>query len=89
MIAVYQDTANDGPNIDLADTPQLTNSKATTLQQALQDATGDNVLVEEFYLAGAPESGTTDYTGFSTSNEYQEYTYKGDYDANSYVFSGE
>jgi hypothetical protein len=89
MIGVYEDTANDGPNIDLADTPQLTNSKATTLQEALQAATGDNVLVEEFYLAGAPESGNTDYIGFSTLNEYKEYTYKGDYDANSYVFNGE
>jgi hypothetical protein len=87
MIAVFEDTANDGYNIDLADTPQLTNGNSTTLQEVLRALPfGGSATVEKFYLAGAPNDHYDGYdNGFSTDNIYQEYDTKGAFEANSYT----
>lgn len=88
MIAVFEDTANNGADSEISGAAQLSNGKATTLHDALVAATGDNdIVVEQFYLFGAPETGTDDYYGFSGSDAYQEYTYKAEFVANSYTQS--
>ena len=87
MVAVFEDTANDGMNINLADTPQLNNSNSTTLQEVLRALPfGGSATVEKFYLAGAPADHYDGYdNGFSTDNIYQEYDTKGQFDNNSYT----
>jgi hypothetical protein len=86
IIAVFEDTANDGSNIDLDNTPQLTNDKATTLADALQAATGDgNITVDRLYMYGAPASDEAGY-GWEFDDTYREYDYKGEYVNDSYVF---
>ena len=87
MVAVFEDTANDGENINLDDTPQLNNSNSTTLQQVLRALPfGGSATVEQFYLAGAPADGYSGYdNGFSTDSDYQEYATKAEFEQNSYT----
>jgi hypothetical protein len=83
MVAVFEDTANDGNNSNQVSTGY--NANATTLQDALQAATGESVMVERFYLFGAPATDTDQYYGFSNSNTYQEYDTKAQFINNSYT----
>jgi hypothetical protein len=82
MVAVFEDTFNDGANTD-----DGANDKATTLQTALREVTNDGSLyVERFYLYGAPGGGSdSPDEGFSSNPTYQEYDLKADFEANSYT----
>ena len=83
MIAVFEDTFNNGNNTDPAE--YYNNSQASTLQSALQQATGQgSIYVEQYYLYGAP--GASGPQGWSSNSTYREYDTKGEFVDNSYVF---
>lgn len=88
MVAVFEDTASDGENTELAGSGDVGyNGNSKTLQQVLRDATGDsNIIVEKYFLAGAPTTGTTGYDGWSTEAQYQEYATKSEFLNESYLF---
>jgi hypothetical protein len=84
MVAVFEDTANDGENTD----SYYVNNKSETLQYALEQLNlgGDGVTVTRMYLAGAPNDDEDGgYYGFSNNNTYQEYDRKADFLADSYT----
>lgn len=85
MVAVFEDTFNDGDNTD--PDGHYSNNKSTTLQQALRDVLEDNsVYVERFYLYGAPSGGSdSPDEGFSSNSDYQEYNDKYTFDNESYT----
>lgn len=81
MIAVFEDTFNNGHDTSLDGLAQSGNSGynhlSSTLQDALQAATDNyNLYVERFYLYGAPAGGDNYPTGFAAHNRYREYDYK-------------
>jgi len=85
-IGVFEDTFNDGPNIDISGV-QGANAKATTLQSAIQAVFSDSATVEEVYLyggLGSDPASSNDY-GWSSDNTYKEYTTKSEYDDSSYL----
>jgi hypothetical protein len=86
MVAVFEDTANDGEYTDPAGYYQ-DNQSAQTLQQTLRNLPfGTSATVEKFYLAGAPNDHYDGYdNGFSTDNTYQEYATKSEFENNSYT----
>lgn len=85
MVAVFEDTFNDGPNNDISGV-QAPNTKATTLQDAIQLVAGENAVeVQRFYLAGAPATNHNNYDGFSDSSEYKEFDTKIEYEEGSYL----
>lgn len=86
MVAVFEDTTNDGENTSPSGTVGY-NGGSKTLQDIVREVTGDGgIIVERMYLAGAPSTGATGYDGFSTEEQYQEYETKAEFEANSYVF---
>lgn len=88
MVAVFEDTANNGSETGLAGSGEVGyNANSKTLETVIRDATGDNdIIVERYYLAGAPATGTTGYDGWSTEDQYQEYATKAEFLDNSYLF---
>jgi hypothetical protein len=84
MVAVFEDTANDGAHTDGY---YQDNQNAQTLQQTLRNLPfGGSATVEKFYLAGAPNDGYDGYdNGFSTDSQYQEYATKYEFEQNSYT----
>jgi hypothetical protein len=89
MVAVFEDTANIGSDLEPTNNqgnPGNYNNMSTSIEEALREATGDgNLLVQRFYLAGAPETDHLGYDGFSTENQYQEYDTKAQFEDNSYT----
>ena len=91
MVAVFEDTMSDGVDTDerhgLAQPGAAGfNGNSQTLQDIVRAALDDNgVIVQRFYLAGAPATDDTGYAGFSTENQYREYETKADFEANSYT----
>jgi hypothetical protein len=83
MVAVFEDTANDGENTD----SYYVNDKSETLYDALDalNLGGDDLTVTRMYLAGAPNDDDDGYYGFSTSDQYQEYDRKSDFLGDSYT----
>jgi len=85
MVAVFEDTFNDGPNNDITGV-QHPNTQATTLEQALQEVTGNSsVNVQQFYLYGAPATNHNSYDGWSVNDIYQEYATKTEFEEYSYT----
>ena len=86
-VGVFEDTFNDGPNIDISGV-QGANAQATTLQDALRAVLNDSDLtVQEVYLYGGlaeNPAASGDY-GWSVDSTYREYTTKVEYDDNSYL----
>ena len=83
-IGVFEDTFNDGPNIDISGV-QGANAKATTLQSAIQAALGDSATVTEVFLLGGLAENPAqagDY-GWTTDATFQEYYTKFEYVENS------
>lgn len=89
-IGVFEDTFNNG-----ADTSGQTmegevgfNMKSTTLQDAIKDALDDSsISVQEVYMYGGLSdnpSQSGDY-GWTSDTDFQEYTLKAEYVANSYL----
>ena len=80
MVAVFEDTFNDGSNTIGIDDPGSAgyNEMSTSLQNALQAALDNiDIYVMRMYLYGAPPTGSTDEDyGFSVSNTRQEYELK-------------
>lgn len=87
MVAVFEDTANDGQNTELSDNGEVGyNSNSSTLEESLRAALDDNSInVERYYLYGAPPSGTNNEDGWSTSSTYQEYDTKAQFLDDSYT----
>lgn len=88
MIAVFEDTANDGSNTELSGNGQVGyNSNSSTLQDTLNalDLGGQGPTVQRFYLYGAPGNGNTNEDGFSSSPSRQEYDTKAKFEADSYT----
>jgi len=83
MVAVFEDTANDGQNTD----EYYVNENSETLYDALNalNLGGDDLTVTRMYLAGAPSDSETGYDGFSTANQYREFDRKADFLASSYT----
>ena len=90
MIAVFEDTANDGYQTELSDEGEVGyNNNSKTLQQTLEDLNlgGAGPSVQRFYLYGAPGNGDTGPdAGFSTQASRQEYDTKALFEDNSYTF---
>jgi len=83
-VGVFEDTFNDGPNIDISGV-QGANTKATTLQDAIQAALGDSATVTEVFLLGGlgtDPASSGDY-GWTTDATFQEYYTKFEYVENS------
>ena len=83
-VGVFEDTFNDGPNIDISGV-QGANAKATTLQSAIQAALGDSATVTEVFLLGGLAENPAqagDY-GWTTDATFQEYYTKFEYVENS------
>lgn len=83
-VGVFEDTFNDGPNIDISGV-QGANAKATTLQSAIQAALGDSATVTEVFLLGGlgtDPASSGDY-GWTTDATFQEYYTKFEYVENS------
>lgn len=79
MVAVFEDTANDGANTDPTGYYD-NNANTSTLQDFVRAALDDNsVIVQRFYLAGAPATGDSGYEGFSTDDQYREYDTKAEF----------
>ena len=88
VVAVFEDTANDGANTELSDNGQVGyNANSKTLQNTIDDLNlgGQGPTVERIYLYGAPNNGMTGPEGFSTDNSRQEYNSKAEFVAQSYV----
>ena len=84
MVAVFEDTANDGENTS----DVYFNGNSKSLQTTLEELNlgGNGVTVTRFYLAGAPNDGEdSGYYGFSTDPTYKEYDFKAEYNADSYL----
>ena len=82
MVAVFDDTANDGTNNYFAmdGNPGNYNDASKTLQQVVRDATGDsNAEVDRWYLHGAPGTNFEPAEGWSSDSDYQEYDTKGQF----------
>jgi hypothetical protein len=78
MVAVFDDTANDGLNTELSDEGEVGyNSNSSTLQAVVRAATDDsNAEVERWYLHGAPGTDFEPAEGWSQETDYQEYDTK-------------
>lgn len=88
VIAVFEDTANDGANTELAGNGEVGyNPNSSTLQNTIDalNLGGQGPTVERIYLYGAPNNGNTNPEGFSTSPSRQEYDTKAQFVDNSYV----
>jgi hypothetical protein len=88
VIAVFEDTANNGANTDLSDQGEVGyNSNSNTLEQTLTDLDlgGQGPTVQRIYLYGAPNNDETDPQGFSTQASRQEYDTKAQFVEDSYV----
>jgi hypothetical protein len=79
MVAVFEDTANDGSNTAGSGDVGY-NAASSTLQQVVRGATGDsNAEVSRWYLIGAPGTNYEDFEGFMSDDTYQEYDTKGQF----------
>jgi len=79
-VGIFEDTFNNG-NVNALE--NQSNSMATTLQSALEDALEDgDVSVEQVYMYGGYNG---DSGGWETDSDYQEYDTKADYADNSYL----
>ncbi len=82
MVAVFEDTLSDGVDTDAVDGQTQEgqvgyNANSATLQDLVRTALDDgSVIVQRFYLAGAPATGDSGYEGFSTDTKYREYDTK-------------
>jgi hypothetical protein len=78
MIAVFEDTANNGANTELSDEGEVGfNSNSATLQSVLRDVLDDsNLEVSRWYLYGAPGTNFEATEGWDDSGTYQEYDTK-------------
>lgn len=88
VIAVFEDTANDGSNTELSNNGEVGyNSNSKTLQTTLDDLNlgGQGPTVQRIYLYGAPNNNETNETGFSTEPSRQEYDTKAQFVDDSYV----
>ena len=89
MVAVFEDTFNDGSNTIGIDDPDSAgyNDMSTSLQNALQAALDNiDIYVMRMYLYGAPPSGSTDEDyGFSVQASRQEYDTKAEFVTSSYT----
>ena len=88
MVAVFEDTANDGQNnyFDMEGNPGNYNDMSKTLQQVLRDAMDDsNLEVSRWYLYGAPGTNFNSAEGWDDSSSYQEYDTRAQFLANSYT----
>jgi hypothetical protein len=81
MIAVFEDTCNDGYRTDQSDEGEVGyNNDSQTLQQVVRAATGDsNAEVDRWYLHGAPGTNFEPAEGWSSDTDYQEYDTKGQF----------
>ena len=85
MVAVFEDTANDGEFTD-PEGVYNDNVNSTTLQDALRAVTNNNgIYVERFYLYGAPAGGHDGSDGWSTNSTYREYDTKAQFLSGSYT----
>lgn len=76
IVGVFEDTFNNGNDtngINGDNTASGYNGMATTLQDALEEATDGDVSVEQIYMFGGPGQGGT---GWETDNTYHEYEYR-------------
>jgi hypothetical protein len=78
MVAVFEDTANDGFRTEQADEGEVGyNSNSKTLQDVLRDVMDDgNLEVSRWYLVGAPGTNFSFGEGFDENDIYQEYDTK-------------
>ena len=78
MVAVFEDTANDGANTAQADEGEVGyNNNSKTLQAVLREVMDDgNLEVSRWYLLGAPGTNFEFGEGFDGSDQYQEYDTK-------------
>lgn len=84
-IGLFEDTFNDGANIDIAGV-QGHNQKSTTLADAVSDALNDyDIDVHQVYMYGGWNGQGESDGGWNNSDEYQEYTTKAEYNDNSYL----
>jgi hypothetical protein len=89
-IGVFEDTFNNGEYTSgqTAEGEVGFNMKSTTLQDAIKAALGDSTIsVQEVYMYGGLSSNPSesgDY-GWTSDNDYREYTFKAEYVANSYL----
>lgn len=76
MIAVFEDTCNNGNNTD-PEEYYTDNANTSTLQAVVRGATGDsNAEVDRWYLHGAPGTNFEAAEGWSSDTDYQEYDLK-------------
>jgi hypothetical protein len=76
MIAVFEDTCNNGNNTD-PEEYYTDNANTSTLQDVVRAATGDsNAEVDRWYLHGAPGTNFEPAEGWSSDTDYQEYDTK-------------
>lgn len=87
MVAVFEDTANDGENTALSGVGEVGyNPNSKTLEVVLRDLTGDsNLEVSRWYLYGAPGTNFHDAEGWDQSNAYEEYDTKAQFVEDSYT----
>ena len=79
-VGIFEDTFNNG-NVNALE--NQSNSMATTLQSALEDALEDgDVSVEQVYMYGGYNGAAG---GWETDNDYQEYDTKAEFADNSYL----
>jgi hypothetical protein len=81
MVAVFEDTVNDGENTALSGQGQVGyNSNSRTLQDVLREVMDDsNLEVSRWYLVGAPGTNFSFGEGFDADDMYQEYSTKAEF----------
>jgi hypothetical protein len=86
-VGIFEDTFNNGNNTDPAGY-YTDNNMATTLQTVLEDATDGDVDVHQVWLYGGEHGDGENDNGFNSSDTYQEYGTKAEYEAESYLNPG-
>lgn len=85
MVAVFEDTMSDGADTDGFNGQTQSgevgyNANSSTLQALVRTALNDaSVIVQRFYLAGAPPTDDNFYEGFSVDTKYREYETKAEF----------
>jgi hypothetical protein len=79
-IGIFEDTFNNGNDTDPSST--YSNSKSSTLATVLEAVTDGDVDVQQVYMYGGLSN---QQPGWSTDSDYQEYTTKAEYNADSYL----